>query len=182
MGVSTKSDIPASTKPAHRVTGWLNTGLRWIDRLFGFLAIIALLAIAAVVTLQVVARFTLPSSPVWTEELSRYLFIYLIVLSSGLVIRQNRQVRLELFQHALSPRYQAVYQALCHLLTGAFAAYILPSAWKYAMIGRWQTSPALEVPMVWVFLSMVVFFALTVVYSTLGAISAFSDLRRSGVR
>jgi hypothetical protein len=36
--------------------------------------------------------------------------------------------------------------------------------------------------MVWIFLSMVVFFALTVVYSTLGAISAFSDLRTSGAR
>ncbi len=182
MGVSTKSDNPAAIQTDHKVTGYLNSGLRLIDRLFGILAITALLAIAAVVTLQVVARFTLPSSPVWTEELSRYLFIYLIVLSSGLVIRQNRHVRLELFQHAMSPSYQAAYQAFCHLLTGAFAAYILPYAWKYAMIGRWQTSPALEVPMVWIFLSMVVFFALTVVYSTLGAISAFSDLHKSGAR
>jgi TRAP-type C4-dicarboxylate transport system permease small subunit len=182
MAVSSKPRNPTASMPASTAISRLNACLRGIDRLFALLAIITLLAIAAVVMLQVVSRFTLPSSPVWTEELSRYLFIYLIVLSSGLVIRQNRHVRLELFQHALSPRYQAVYQALCHLLTGAFAAYILPYAWTYAMIGRWQTSPALEVPMVWIFLSMVVFFALTVVYSTLGAISAFSDLRTSGAR
>jgi TRAP-type C4-dicarboxylate transport system permease small subunit len=182
MGVSTKPRNPTASMPGNTAISWLNACLRWMDRLFAFLAITTLLAIAAVVILQVVSRFMLPSSPVWTEELSRYLFIYLIVLSSGLVIRQNRHVRLELFQHALSPGYQAVYQAICHLLTGAFAAYILPYAWKYAMIGRWQTSPALEVPMVWIFLSMVVFFALTVVYSALGAISAFSDLRKSGAR
>lgn len=182
MGVSTKPRNPTASKPERTAVHWLSDCLRWMDRLFGFLAITALLAIAAVVILQVVSRFMLPSSPVWTEELSRYLFIYLIVLSSGLVIRQNRHVRLELFQHALSPRNQAVYQALCHLLTGAFAVYILPYAWKYAMIGRWQTSPALEVPMVWVFLSMVVFFALTAVYSALGAISALNDLRSPGAR
>ncbi|MBM6550685.1 TRAP transporter small permease [Marinomonas ostreistagni] len=139
-----------------------------IDKCFATLACVSLLAIAAVVLLQVVARFMLPSSPVWTEELSRYLFIYLIVLSSGLVIRDDRHVRLELFQGLLSPALKRAYVLICHALTGAFAAYLIPFALQYAQIGQWQMSPTLEMPMYWVFISVTIFFALTAFYSALG--------------
>lgn len=149
--------------------------LRIADWVFSVLAVSALLAIAAVVVLQVVSRFMLPSSPIWTEELSRYLFVYLIVMGSGLVIRHNRHVRLELFQGALNRFWNKVYQIFCHLLAGSFAIYILPYAIKYAQIGRWQTSPALEVPMYWAFLSVSFFFALTAFYSFMSIVLVLLD-------
>jgi len=152
-----------------------------VDRVFALLAISALLGIIAVVLLQVVSRFMLPSSPIWTEELSRYLFIYLIVLSSGLVISQNRHVRLELFQAALNPVWTKIYHIFCHLLAGSFALYILPYAIKYAQIGRWQTSPALEVPMYWAFLSVSFFFALTAFYSFMSVLLILLDRDNQGV-
>lgn len=141
-----------------------------VDKCFAVLACTSLLAIAAVVLLQVFARFMLPSSPVWTEELSRYLFIYLIVLSSGLVIRDDRHVRLELFQGLLTPRLKRAYVLVCHLLTTGFAAYLIPFSLQYAQIGQWQMSPILMIPMYWVFLSVTIFFCLTAFYSALGFI------------
>lgn len=60
--------------------------MKVIDCVFAVLSSAGLLAIAAVVLLQVVARVALPSAPVWTEELSRYLFIHMIAISSGLVL------------------------------------------------------------------------------------------------
>ncbi|PYF80462.1 MULTISPECIES: TRAP transporter small permease [Marinomonas] len=149
--------------------------LRIADWVFSVLAVSALLAIAAVVVLQVFSRFLLPSSPIWTEELSRYLFVYLIVMGSGLVIRHNRHVRLELFQGALNRFWNKVYQIFCHLLAGSFAIYILPYAIKYAQVGRWQTSPALEVPMYWAFLSVSFFFALTAFYSFMSVVLVLLD-------
>ena len=141
-----------------------------IDKCFAILSSMALLAIAGVVLLQVIARFMLPSSPVWTEELSRYLFIYLIVLSSGLIIRDDRHVRLELFQGFLSPASKRWYNIICHALTAAFAIYLIDPAMKYAQVGQWQMSPTLSMPMYWVFLSVLVFFCLTAFYSVLGMV------------
>ncbi|WP_067093768.1 TRAP transporter small permease [Marinomonas atlantica] len=141
-----------------------------IDKCFAILASASLLAIAAVVLLQVISRFMLPTSPVWTEELSRYLFIYLIVLSSGLVIRDDRHVRLELFQGFLNPFWKRLYTVACHVLTAAFALYLIPFSMQYAQIGKWQMSPTLEMPMLWVFISVTIFFYLTAFYSVLGAI------------
>lgn len=151
------------------------------DRIFTLLSILALLGIVAVVILQVFSRFLLPSSPIWTEELSRYLFVYLIVMGSGLVISKNQHVRLELFQSSLNPLWTKVYQLFCHIIAGAFSLQILPYAYKYAQIGRWQTSPALEVPMYWAFLSVSFFFALTAFYSFMSALLVLLEQDDQGV-
>lgn len=179
--MSTLSRNTPQNNVAHKFKYIIRALLNIVDRVFAVLAISALLGIIAVVLLQVISRFLLPSSPIWTEELSRYLFIYLIVLSSGLVISQNRHVRLELFQAALNPILTKVYHIFCHVLAGSFALYILPYAIKYAQIGRWQTSPALEVPMYWAFLSVSFFFALTAFYSFMSILLVLLDRDNHGV-
>ncbi|WP_219701238.1 TRAP transporter small permease [Marinomonas lutimaris] len=177
--------ISSQTNNPRDFVGKLEASIQWllriIDWVFSVLAVSALLAITAVVMLQVISRFLLPSSPIWTEELSRYLFVYLIVMGSGLVIRHNRHVRLELYQGALNRFWNKVYQIFCHVLAGSFAIYILPYAIKYAQIGRWQTSPALEVPMYWAFLSVTFFFALTAFYSFMSALLVLLERDDQGV-
>ncbi|WP_163558976.1 TRAP transporter small permease [Halomonas sp. NO4] len=158
--------------------GWL---IGWSDRLFTALATLALLGIAATVMLQIAGRLFLPFSPAWTEELSRYLFIYMVALSSGAVIHRHRHVSVELFQHWLGPRGRALYQVLVCLVVGAFALIVLPYAWAYAENGAWQTSPTLKVPMLYIFFSTVVLFALVLVYSVIGVVEGLVALVRGPI-
>lgn len=151
----------------------------WLDRLFAILASLALLGVAAVVLLQIFARVALPSSPVWTEELSRYLFIYMVALSSGLVLRRNQHVNVELFHQFLGPRSQLAYRALVCLVVGGFAALMVPYAWQYAQIGTFQTSPSLRLPMRYVFFSTVFLFGLTTLYAAIGIIEAMVAIVRA---
>ncbi|MCI0510882.1 TRAP-type C4-dicarboxylate transport system permease small subunit [Chromohalobacter marismortui] len=165
----------AEIPPLGGVFGRLVKGL---DRLFALLASLALLGIAAVVILQIVARVALPFAPAWTEELSRYLFIYLVALSSGLVLRRNRHVNVELFQHLLSRRGQLMYRALCCLAVGLFAAGMVPYAMQYAQIGAFQTSPTLKIPMNYIFFSTVTLFGLSALYAAIGLTEACVALTR----
>ncbi|GED23388.1 TRAP transporter small permease [Halomonas halmophila] len=164
--------------PLHGITeipplgGVFGRLVKGLDRLFALLASLALLGIAAVVLLQVVARVALPFVPAWTEELSRYLFIYLVALSSGLVLRRNRHVNVELFQHLLSRRGQLLYRALCCLAVGLFAAWMVPYAMQYAQVGAFQTSPTLKVPMNYIFFSTVALLGLSALYAAIGLIEA----------
>lgn len=150
----------------------------WFDSLFACLATLALVGIAGTVLLQIAGRLALPFSISWTEELSRYLFIYMVALSAGLVIRHQRNVNVELFHRQLGPRSRAGYQALMCLLMGGFAAITLPYAWLYAENGVWQTSPTLHVPMIYIFFSTVVLFALVVFYSVIGFIEGVVAMLR----
>ncbi|WP_447955801.1 TRAP transporter small permease [Vreelandella sp. EE7] len=157
------STVPKFKGPIGRLMGW-------VDTCFLTLAVLALIAIAATVLLQVASRLFLPISISWTEELSRYLFIYMVALSAGVVLRQNRNISVELFHHMLGLRARAACQALICLIIGVFAFMVLPYAWQYAQNGTWQTSPTLRIPMLYIFFSTVVTFALVLLYSALGCV------------
>lgn len=169
--LATLSKVPKLSGKAGRL-------IAWGDQLFTALATLALLGIAAAVLLQIAGRLFLPFSPAWTEELSRYLFIYMVALSSGAVIHKHRHVNVELFHHRLGPRGRAGYQVLVCLLIGGFALIVLPSAWVYAQNGGWQTSPTLKVSMLYIFFSTVVLFALVLLYSAIGVIEGLVAMRR----
>nr|WP_163502291.1 TRAP transporter small permease [Halomonas socia] len=169
--LDTLASVPTLGGPLGRVIGW-------IDTLFLGLAVTALVAIAVTVLLQISGRLFLPFSLAWTEELSRYLFIYMVALSAGVVLRRNRNVNVELFHHLLGPRARAGYQLVGCLLIGGFALIALPYAWQYAQNGAWQTSPTLRVPMLYIFFSTVVMFALLLGYSALGCIEGLIAMLR----
>lgn len=166
------SAVPKLQGPIGRMIGW-------VDTCFLTLAVVALVAIAATVLLQISSRLFLPFSIAWTEELSRYLFVYMVALSVGVVLRRNRNISVELFHHLLAPRMQAAFQVLICMLIGLFAFLVLPYAWQYAQNGAWQTSPTLQVPMLYIFFSTVVTFALLLVYSVLGCLEGIIAMCRS---
>ena len=103
----------------------------------------------------------------------------MVALSVGVVLRQNRNISVELFHHLLGPRIQAAVQVLLCGLIGLFAFLVLPYAWQYAQNGAWQTSPTLHVPMLYIFFSTVVTFALLLVYSLLGCLEGIIAMCRS---
>lgn len=174
-GLDAMSEIPRLQGRAGRVLGW-------IDTLFVVMANLALIAIAVTVLLQISGRLFLPYSPAWTEELSRYLFIYMVALAAGVAMRQNKHVSVELYHHKLSLRARAGYQVFISLMIGAFACIALPYAWIYAENGTWQTSPALKVPMVYIFFSTVVVFALVLFYSAVGVVEGLIAMRKPEAR
>ncbi|QEL11894.1 TRAP transporter small permease [Kushneria phosphatilytica] len=157
--------------------GWAGYLMRGLDGLFALLSALSLLGIVLVVVLQIVSRLMLPITLAWTEELSRYLFIWMVALSAGLILRRRRHVTLELFHHRLGRRGQALYQSLVCLLLGGFSILALPPAWKFASIGAFQTSPTLGIPMIWIFLSMTVLLALVLFYSVIGLLEAVLAMR-----
>ncbi|HSH47168.1 MAG TPA: TRAP transporter small permease [Halomonas sp.] len=161
------------------IQGSLGRLINWADILFTTLAVVALIAIASTVLLQISARLFLPFSLAWTEELSRYLFVYMVALSAGVVLHKHRNVSVELFHHALGLRARAAFQLLICLLITVFAWLVLPHAWAYAQNGAWQTSPTLRVPMLYIFFSTVVMFALLLFYGAIGFLEAFIAILRS---
>jgi TRAP-type C4-dicarboxylate transport system permease small subunit len=161
------SDSPRKTDSALRI---IDRTLSGCERVTSGGAIVALMGIVAVVLVQIFARYALSKPPVWTEELSRYLFAYAIVLASAAVITRKRHVRLELFQHKLPLRGALVLGIGCHLLIAIFAFFLLPYAWDFAANGGRQTSPALGIRLAWIFATTVIFFALVAGVSLLMAV------------
>ena len=64
----------------------------YLDKVLSFLVVSSFVLMIAVVILQILARYALPWSPNWTEEMARFCFIYMVSLGAGLAIQDNGYV------------------------------------------------------------------------------------------
>lgn len=119
-------------------------------------SLLSLLGMVAVVTLQVVARFLLPSAPNWTEELARTFFIYAIAFGAAVGIRQGSFVKIELLKNYFEER---AYQKIQWAINGSIVLFSIVMVYYSSLfvgIGAREKSSAMGLNMAVVFSSMVV--------------------------
>ena len=107
---------------------------------------LSLAVLMTAVLIQVVGRLT-GSSPVWTEELTRYALLYMVAFGAGLAFRSGDLVNVDVVCEALPGRLPCLLRLLAAGASAALALYLLPLAWKFVSIGSMQTAPALGVRM-----------------------------------
>ncbi|MBR0308192.1 MAG: TRAP transporter small permease [Mogibacterium sp.] len=127
--------------------------LKWLDQyLEEFLLTVLLLCMALIMGIQVFSRFILRESLSWTEELTRYLFIWSGFLSVSYCSKKCISIKIEQFVARFSRRTKAILKVINHTIELAFFFYMIPFAWSYLMsaVESGQVSPALSIPMYYI--------------------------------
>ena len=105
------------------------------------------------VTLQVVSRYTaLIPAWIWTEELSRFLFIWMIMLGSMIGVREGSHFVVDVLPD-LPPRPTAFLKIVTDLLVLAFALVFVWWGIEFVRFGWDQSSELAELPMVFIFVA-----------------------------
>ena len=127
-----------------------------LDRYHRLLTVLMVVAVALLivpVTLQIISRYTaLIPSYIWTEELSRFLFIWMVMLGAMIGVREGTHFDVDLWP-ALTPRTAAILRIVSNVFMLIFA---LVFAWwgiKFVQFGWDQESELAELPMVYIFLA-----------------------------
>jgi len=122
-------------------------------RLLNVLMVIAVALLIVPVSLQIVSRYTaLIPSYIWTEELSRFLFIWMVMLGAMIGVREGTHFDVDLWPD-VSPRAGAMLRIVSNLFVLAFA---LVFAWwgiRFVQFGWNQTSELADMPMAWIFVA-----------------------------
>ena len=121
-----------------------------IDRYLGiFLAI--LMAIMTVDVLWgVFTRYAMGNQASWSEELARFLLIWIGILGAAYASGQNMHLAIDLLSDKLNPTKQKRLIALIRIMIIAFAFFVLiVGGFRLLYITQLlgQTSPALQIPM-----------------------------------
>lgn len=119
-----------------------------------WLLIALLTAMVAVVFANVVMRYVFGTSVIWSEEVARHLMIWLTFAGSGLALRSGAQIGVDSLQDALPP---AAARALRGFLAITMLLLFVALAWygvDYALRTRFQTSAALGISMIYVYIGM----------------------------
>lgn len=130
--------------------------LAWIDRgaELGVAAIFA--AMCAVGLLQVFNRFVLNRSLSWSEEFQIYCHVWIVFLAIPIAYRRGAHVSIEALRRRLPGRIGRAFDLGIELLWAWFAAALAWLAWRVSEVAKLQSSPGLELPMNYVYYSMVV--------------------------
>jgi len=120
-------------------------------RLLTWLMAAAIAILIIPVTLQIVSRYTaLIPSWIWTEELSRFLFIWMIMLGSMIAVREGTHFVVDVLP-PLPPRPNAVLQLVADLGVLVFALVFTWYGIEFVKFGWNQTSELAELPMTFIF-------------------------------
>lgn len=143
----------------------------WLNRLCR-IAIGLSFAVLIVAVLTQVAGRSFGSSPVWTEELTRFALLYVAAIGTGLSLRSGDMVNVDFFCERFGARASGIFRLVSSLLTVLMCCLLLLPAWQFVSIGAFQTSPALGLRMTWIHLSVFLLLFLLGVFALLRCISS----------
>jgi len=123
--------------------------LEWILALLLFLSIVFILA-------QVICRYVLRSPLSWTEQTSRYLFIWMIMLGAPITFYRKNPMSFDLLVQSLPAKFKYAVELFAIILIILFSMYYGYQAITLAakVMGRYTTG--VEVPLTFMYSSMAV--------------------------
>lgn len=116
---------------------------RFLDVLLVFSVALILLP----VTLQIFSRFTaLLPRYIWTEELSRFLLIWMIMVGAMVAVREGTHFTVDLFP-SLKGRTRAALDIVSGLFVLVFAMVFLVYGWEFTELAWYRISELAELPL-----------------------------------
>lgn len=111
---------------------------------------------ALIIAVQIFQRYVLQSSLDWSEELARYLFIWSVYVGCSYATQKDRHLEVTIMRNLFGPTVAKVVTLGAYVCTIGFC--VCATIWGFQMVeflsGTGQKTPALEIQMYWVFLSV----------------------------
>lgn len=127
---------------------------RVTDGFFRVLELLMVLCLAGMVVMifgNVVLRYAFDSGIAVSEELSRFLFVWLTFVGAVVVARDNAHMGVETLVAWLGTRGRSVCMGLTDVLVLVCCALFFWGTWRQAPLNWSNTAPITGLPMLWIY-------------------------------
>ena len=126
------------------------------DHFEEYLLVVLMVVEVVVVFAQVLTRYVFHSPLAWSEELARYIFIWLIWLGTSISMKSKEHIRMDMLSNALHGKAKVGLDLFSNILMLAFCVFLVIYGWTLvsSMMTRGNLSVALRLPMWIVYLSL----------------------------
>lgn len=131
----------------------LNKIVDWVENI---MVVILMLVATVVAIVQVVARYVFNNSLYWSEELILYSLITMSFLAASMGVRYAAHISVEMLYAFAGPRLTRVLKYVATLLGFAFAATLVYYGGRLFIntSNMGQLSPAMKVPVAYIYLTI----------------------------
>jgi|ETNmetMinimDraft_8_1059916.scaffolds.fasta_scaffold27915_2 TRAP-type C4-dicarboxylate transport system permease small subunit len=100
---------------------------------------------------QVIWRFVFDDPFSWSEELARYLQVWLIMLTSSVCIQKSKHLAIDYLTHKFSFKLQRLFKLTSLVGISIYTLIVIVFGLKLILIVGAQKTPALQIPIGWVY-------------------------------
>ena len=128
-----------------------------VDGYFSFLQIVLTMLMGMLiipVTMQIFARYRdIIPRYIWNEELSRFCFIWIILVGAMIALRKNEHFAVDLLPPPKTNKGKAISLMFVDLMAFGMAVIFVVWGWPLIKFGLLQTSEMAELPMVLIYMA-----------------------------
>lgn len=124
----------------------------FLARLPDVVAAVVLAAITLLVVAQVIVRYVLGGSLAWSEELTRLLFVWMVLVAAS----RAEPMRIDQLVLALPRRIGTLIQLIGELLVAALTVYLMVGAWGMMDLTEFDSYIALGISVQFLYCALLV--------------------------
>lgn len=136
--------------------------------IMSYIGILGLIGFIGAVLIQVISRTFLPTTPNWTEEAARFLFIFMVGFAGNAAVIKNEYVGVDLLTEALPQSVQKIIKLVTTFAIMIFSGIvfyfcIVGPEGLLAMTPPRMMSTALEIHMKYIYTALIILFGFYVI-------------------
>jgi TRAP-type C4-dicarboxylate transport system permease small subunit len=144
--------------------------LRLLDKACHWFIIMGMMVMTLVLFAQIFSRYALNSGIYWSEELARFIMIWVVYLGAAVVYRENTHISVTALEEALPPKARRRLKLVQKLFSMAFMGMVGWFVLRTLEFAAMQTSPSMMIPMNRVYLVFPVSSALIIAHLALSIV------------
>jgi len=155
-----------------------------IDKILSWTVIVLMAIITINVLWQVFSRFVLQNPSSFTEELARYMLIWIGILGAAYVAGQKLHLAIDLLSTKLTGNFKSVLEIFIQLCIFVFSFFVMVIGGirlVYITLQLNQISAALQIPLGYVYLVLPISGALMMFYSTYFIIDEIKKIKQTNI-
>jgi TRAP-type transport system small permease protein len=125
--------------------------IKMVNRITEVFCATLLFAMVAIIFLQIISRLVLQSSFPWTEEVARFMMIWITFLGTAFAFQYGAHIGVEVFVAKFPKILRSFVQILVGIICFSFFLLLIVKGYELAAGSLVQTSPALNIPMGYVY-------------------------------
>lgn len=152
-----------------------NKAIRAIRRANDFLAVITFALIACIVLLQVVFRYAFHTPLRWSEEMARYLQIWMIMLGGAIAMRSKSHLAIDILTASFPPKVKRAVGVVVYVIVIVFFLIVTVFGAQLVVKTASQLSPAMSINMSMVYAALPVGGCLILMESIINLIESLTQ-------
>ena len=138
-----------------------------LDRAMVGMVFLIMAGLVIVTTLQVVFRVAF-NALTWSEEMSRYLLVWGTFFGATLAYKRGNHIAVTFVIDFFPTKFRVWFNILTYLLSLAFCYIVVQQGLSMIQMQVFQVSPALQLPMKYVYWSIPVSFGIMIIHTFAG--------------